>query len=167
MGLEFVTRAQTLALSGLRAQDVSTTNPLKKEIWYQKTEEYNTWKDTDTSTFLWFRDRSGTRTTSEIEEILRLLDERESDLVDKVAYFCPKKSLRQVAILRSVVIQLGRSSQSRVDLLDDAQKSDMLSLIEPESSTGKDIEVLWVLFQNLLRPCSNRKVCLILDGIDA
>lgn len=82
MGLEFVTRAQTLALPGLRAQDVITANPVKKEIWYQKTEEYKEWRYTDTSAFLWFRDRSGTGTTSEFVEILRLFDEHESDLID-------------------------------------------------------------------------------------
>lgn len=167
MGLEFVTRAQTLALPGLRAQDVITANPVKKEIWYQKTEEYNEWRYTDTSAFLWFRDHSGTSTTAEFMEILRHLDEHESDLVDTVAYFCPKKTSRPVAILRSIIIQLGRSSQSRVELLDDAQKSEMLSLLEPESFTGKSIEVLWDLLQSLLQPCSNRKVCLMLDGIDA
>lgn len=167
MGLEFVTRAQTLALPRLRAQDVITANPVKKEIWYQKTEEYKEWRYTNTSAFLWFRDRSGTGTTSEFVEILRLFDEHESDLIDTVAYFCRKKTSRPVAILRSIVIQLGRSSQSRVEVLDDAQKSDMLSLLEPESSTDKNVEVLWDLLQSLLQPCSNRKVCLMLDGIDA
>ena len=64
-----------------------------------------------------------------------------------------------------MIIQLGRSRPSRVDLLDDTQKSNLLSLIEPEDSTHT--RVLWDLFQSLLQPCSDRKVFLVLDGIDA
>ena len=160
-----MTRVQRVALPELCPQDVSTADSVNKETWYLMTEEYKIWERADNSRFLWFRGRAGTGKTSEILRIIRSFDEGESDLVDKVAYFCPKMPSRPVTILRSMIIQLGRSSQSRINLLDDTQKSNMLSLIEPENSTG--IRVLWDLFQSLLQPCSDRKVCLVLDGIDA
>lgn len=160
-----MTRIQRVALSELCAQDVSTADSVNKDTWYLMTEEYKTWERADTSRFLWFRGRAGTGKTSEILRIVRSFDEGESDPVDKVAYFCPKIPSRAVTVLRSMIIQLGRSSQSRVDLLDDTQKSDLLSLIDAENSTG--IRVLWGLFQSLLQPCSDRKLCLVLDGVDA
>ena len=160
-----MTRVQRVALSELCAQDVSTADSVNKETWYLMTEEYKIWERADTSRFLWFRGRAGTGKTSEISRIIRSFDKGESHAVDKIAYFCPKMSSRPVTILRSMIIQLGRSSQSRVNLLDDTQKSNMLSLIEPENST--DTRVLWDLFQSLLQPCSERKVYLVLDGIDA
>lgn len=129
------------------------------------TEQYKKWERADTSRFIWFRGRAGTGKTSEISRIIRSFDKGESDLVDKIAYFCPKLASRPVTIIRSLIIQLGRSSQSRIDSLNDTQKSNILSLSEPGNST--DIEVLWGLFQSLLHSCSNRKVCLVLDGIDA
>ena len=160
-----MTRVRRVALSELSAQDVSTADSVNKETWYLMTEEYKIWEREDTSRFLWFRGRAGTGKTSEISRIIRSFDEDGRDLVDKVAYFCPKMPSSPVTILRSMIIQLGRSSQSRVSLLDDTQKSDMLALIEPENST--DISVLWGLFRSLLQPCADRKVCLVLDGIDA
>ena len=119
----------------------------------------------NTSRFLWFRGREGTGKTSEISRIIRSFDEGTSDGVDKVAYFCPKTPSRPVTILRSMIIQLGRSTQSRINLLDNTEKRNMLSLIEPKTST--DTRVLWDLSENLLRVSSDRKVCLVLDGIDA
>ena len=160
-----MTRVQRVALSELCAQDVSIADSVNKDTWYLMTEEYKIWERADTSRFLWFRGRAGTGKTSEISRIIHSFDEGERDPVDKVFYFCPKIPLKAVSILRSMIIQLGRSSRSRVDLLDDTQKSDLLSLIEPENSTG--IRVLWGLFQSLLQPCSDRKVCLVLDGMDA
>ena len=160
-----MTRARCISIPELRDQDVSAVDSDNKRTWYTETEEYKIWKHADTSVFLWFRGRSGTGKTPEVSRILRCLDEDESDCIDKVAYFCPKTSSRPRVILRSFVIQLARSNQSRFNLLTDIQKSEMLSLIEPEYSTR--IEVLWQLFQVLLQPCMDRSVCLILDGIDA
>lgn len=160
-----MTRVQHVALSELCAQEISTVDSVNKETWYLMTEEYKIWERADTSRFLWFRGREGTGKTSEVSRIIRSFDEGESDAVDKVAYFCPKTPSRPVTILRSMIIQLGRSSQSRINLLDDTEKSNMLSLIESENSTG--IRVLWDLFQSLLQASSDRKVCLVLDGIDA
>ena len=159
-----MTRAHRISIPELRDQDVSAADLFYKRTWYTETEEYKIWENADTSVFLWFRGRSGTGKTPEVSRILRCLDEDESNCIDKVAYFCPKISSRPGVILRSFVIQLARSNQSRFNLLTDIQKSEMLSLIEPEYST--EIGVLWKLFQILLQPCLNRSVCLILDGID-
>ena len=158
-----MTRVQRVALSELCTPDVSTADLVNKETWMTK--EYEIWERADTSEFLWFRGPAGIGKTSEISRIIRSFDEGESDAVDRVAYFCPKMTSRPVTILRSMILQLGRSSQSRVNLLDDTQKSNMLSLIEPENST--DTRVLWDLFQSLLQSSLDRKVCLVLDGIDA
>ena len=157
-----MTHFQHVPISELCAQNVSVVDSVDKETWYLMTEEYKTWERADTSVFLWFRGRARTGKTSQVSKIVR---EGESGSVDRVAYFCPKVSSKPVTILRSIIIQLGRSSQSSVNLLDNTQKSNMLSLIEPENSAGT--EVLWDLFQSLLRPFLNRKVCLVLDGIDA
>ena len=160
-----MTHVQHLALSELCAQDLSKAGSVNKEIWYLTTEEYKQWERANTSRFLWFRGREGTGKTSEISRIIRSFDEGTSDGVDKVAYFCPKTPSRPVTILRSMIIQLGRSTQSRINLLDNTEKRNMLSLIEPKTST--DTRVLWDLSENLLRVSSDRKVCLVLDGIDA
>lgn len=159
-----MTRAERVSIPELRDHDASIANLVNKGTWYTTTEEYKIWECADTSVFLWFRGQSGTGKTSEVSKILRFIDEGESDLVDKVAYFCPKTSLRSTTVLRSIVMQLGRSSLARFDLLDDTQKSVMLSLTEPEYSA--DIKVLWDLFQSLAQPCWDRKVCLVLDGVD-
>ena len=154
-----------LPLSELRAQEDSPANQINKTTWYQMTEEYEIWERSDTSAFLWFRGRSGAGKTSEITEILQLFDEGENGLVATVAYFCPKMPAKIKTVLRSIIIQLGQSSFSWVNSLDCVQKCDILSLIQPENSVG--IEKLWNLFQSLLQALSDRKVCLILDGIDA
>lgn len=160
-----MTRAHRLSTVELRAQDVNTADLVNKKTWYTMTEEYKIWDCADTSVFLWFRGRAGTGKTSELSKIVGFLDESESVLVDKVAYFCPKTSSRPATILRSIIIQLLLSCQSRFNLLDDIQKNDMLSLTEPEHPTG--VGDLWNLLQSLLQPCLERKVCLVLDGIDA
>jgi Cdc6-like AAA superfamily ATPase len=159
-----MTRIQQIPLPKIRGQDTSTVNLVNQENWYQRTGEYKKWERADTCEFLWFRGRSGTGKTSETKEILRSFDEVKSELVDTVAYFCPRMSLKSETVLRSMVIQLGRRYQPRVSLLDPTQKSDLLSLIESEISTS--VEVLWGLFHSLLQT-SDRKVCIILDGIDA
>ncbi len=158
-------RVQQVDLSKIRAQNTRTVNAVGKEMWYQTTEEYKEWVRRDTSDFLWFRGRSGTGKTSEITRILRHFDEGKSDLVDTIAYFCTRMSSRTNTVLRSIAIQLGLKFHPRFDRLNDAQKYDMLSLVEPECSIV--VRVLWNLVRSLLQPCSGRKVCLFLDGIDA
>ncbi|RDW58337.1 hypothetical protein BP5796_12267 [Coleophoma crateriformis] len=161
---EIMTRIGQVDLYDIRRQDCSIVNQANQQNWYQMTEGYKNWKRSHASEFLWFRGRAGTAKTPEINNILRIFDETENEVVDTIAYFCPRMSLRSKMILRSIVIQLGRSSQSRVSLLGPTQKGDLLSLIEPETSMR--VEVLWDLFQSLL-DVSDRNLCLILDGIDA
>ena len=158
-------RLQQIDLSKIRAQNISTVIAVGKDTWYQTTEEYKEWIHRDTSDFLWFKGRSGTGKTSEITRILRHFDKGKSDLVDTIAYFCPRMSPRTNTILRSIAIQLGHKFHPRVDRLNNAQKYNMESLFERECSTS--VGVLWNLVRSLLQPYSGRKVCLFLDGIDA
>lgn len=160
-----MTRLKDFSLPEIRAQKpMAYTGNKASSEWYQTSEEYRKWERSDSFEFLWFRGRSGTGKTAAAAKTIELLDEREPEVVDVVAYFCSQGSLKTEDLLRSIIIQLGRRNESRIRELDNAQKSEMLTVIDSKNTI--DAESLWGLFGSLLGACLDRKICLILDGIN-
>lgn len=160
-----MSRLQEGNITEIRGRITSNDNQAAKEKWYRNTREYKEWKGAETSEFIWFRGRTDTGKTLEAANVLHFYDETKGNEVDAIAYFCRRSSERTETILHSIIIQLGRSGESRVESLDDEQKRNLLLLAECSSSIGT--ELLWGIFQSLLRSYSGRNVCMILDGVDA
>ena len=149
----------------LRAQDVKLAASHETAAYYADSKEYTAWRAAEKSAFLWFIHHPEADLLAEMSSIVCSLDESQSDSIAKVAYFCPKTPLKPLAVLRSMVLQLGRSSAINHGALHHEQSRQIMSIFRNEDFSPN--EELWSLFESLLQRFSNQDVYLILGGIDS
>lgn len=148
--------------------------------WFRNSHEYRTWSSwnaTTISQFLWYTGRPGTGKTAALTFIVEeLLDTfQASSTVDIVYFFCslPTKagarigrpSTASLEVLRSLIAQLIACDPKRLYNLTCDNQERIRSVFNPVLDLSP--KVFWRTIELLLRSQLERRVYIIIDGLDA